>query len=163
MVAILVSACLLGKPVRYDGQSVTDLRALLAKYLPGVTLIALCPEVAGGLPTPRPAAEIAPGQSGSDVLDGKAAVRTKSGDDVSAAFVSGAQAARDLALARSCTFALLKESSPSCGVSRLHSGRFDGHKRAGHGVTAAALQRAGLSVFCEHQIAALVQAVRAAR
>ncbi len=152
----------MGRPVRYDGQSVSDLGATLAEMLPRARLVTLCPEMAGGLPTPRPPAEITPEHDGGDVLARRAKVVTAAGDDVSHAFLTGAQAALDLAQSQSCTFALLKESSPSCGVSLLHAGHFDGTKRAASGVTATLLRRAGLAVYTEHQIADLARAVKTA-
>ncbi|MDO9215737.1 MAG: 2-thiouracil desulfurase family protein, partial [Lacisediminimonas sp.] len=87
MQKILVSACLLGQPVRYDGGAHGPFAALLQWQQQG-RVVALCPEVAGGLPTPREPAEILGGQGGQ-VLDGLIAVRTVTGEDVSAAFVAG--------------------------------------------------------------------------
>lgn len=93
---VLISACLLGQNVRYDGQ---------AKMLPGdplphlerlAELIPFCPELAGGLPVPRSPAEIEPGFCGDDVLAGRARVLDLSGEDVTAAFAEGAQKDRDL-------------------------------------------------------------------
>src|SRR5574343_979653 len=111
---LLVSACLLGQPVRYDAASKglpDDWQAsLAARY----TLLPFCPECAGGLPTPRPAAEI-DGDGGDAVLHGLARVHTASGDDVSAAFVHGARLALALAQQHGCRLALLKANSPSCG------------------------------------------------
>ena len=88
---ILVSACLLGQAVRYDGGAHGPFAELLHWQAQG-RVLPLCPEVAGGLPTPRPAAEIVGGQ-GAQVLDGLVQVRSIEGADVSAAFVAGAQIA----------------------------------------------------------------------
>lgn len=81
---VLVSACLLGQPVRYDGRA-SGHPDLLQRWQAEGRVVPLCPEVAGGLPTPRPPAEI-PGGQGGEVLDGLAQVVTVSGEDVSAAF-----------------------------------------------------------------------------
>ena len=83
---VLVSRCLLGHRVRYDGGA-SGPYAQLAQWQAEGRVIALCPEVAGGLPTPRAAAEI-PGGQGVEVLAGKAAVITTEGEDVTEAFVS---------------------------------------------------------------------------
>ena len=91
MQKILVSRCLLGHHVRYDGGAHGPL-ALLQRWQAEGRVVALCPEVAGGLPTPRPAAEIPSGQ-GAQVLDGWLPVRTINGEDVTAAFVAGAEQA----------------------------------------------------------------------
>ena len=114
MKKILVSACLLGNPVRYDGRSKTlhnsDLDALLAQD----RIISFCPEVAGGLPVPRAAAEIQAGD-GNDVITGQARVSTADGADVTDFFLAGAQQALALCRKHDITVAVLTESSPSCG------------------------------------------------
>ena len=89
MQKILVSRCLLGHRVRYDGGAHGPFD-LLQQWLDEGRVVALCPEVAGGLPTPRPPAEI-PGGQGSAVLDGQLPVLTIDGEDVTAAFVDGAE------------------------------------------------------------------------
>lgn len=145
---VLVSACLLGQPVRYDGQSkgiVSDwLTALGAE---GRTL-AFCPEVAGGLPTPRPPAE----RQGERVL-------TASGLDVTTEFDRGAELALALCQAQGIRFALLKEGSPSCGSGRIYNGRFEGVSVTGEGKTTALLRRHGINVFSEDQLAELASAL----
>ncbi|MFD7063521.1 DUF523 domain-containing protein [Streptomyces sp. NPDC059906] len=100
------------------------------------------PKVSGGLPVPRPAAEIV-GGDGDGVLDGVARVLTESGEDVSLYFVRGARLALEAARAAGVRVALLKESSPSCGSLRVYDGRFSGTRVPGHGVTTALLRRAG--------------------
>jgi uncharacterized protein YbbK (DUF523 family) len=152
---ILVSACLLGQPVRYDGRAMDIGGDLLARWWADGRLVALCPELAGGFAVPRKPAEIAPGASGTDVLAGHARIFDRDGDDVTAGFLAGAEAAVRMALDTGCRFALLTEGSPSCGATRIHAGRFDGVTRAGEGVVAAALTRAGLRVFPQTRIAAL--------
>jgi len=140
---ILVSACLLGIPCRYDGGSspVPQLQKLatLGRAVP------ICPEVAGGLPTPRPPAEIV-GGDGEDVLDGRARVVRIDGEDVTEAFLRGAEAALSLARRLGVKKAVLKSLSPSCGSDLIHDGTFSGGLREGVGVTAALLKRAGIEV-----------------
>ncbi|WP_348685442.1 DUF523 domain-containing protein [Aeromonas bestiarum] len=145
---VLVSACLLGQPVRYDGRSkgiVSDW--LTALGVEGRTL-AFCPEVAGGLPTPRPPAE----RQGERVL-------TASGLDVTTEFDRGAELALALCLAQGIRFALLKEGSPSCGSGRIYNGRFEGVSVTGEGKTTALLRRHEINVFSEDQLAELASAL----
>ena len=147
---VLVSRCLLGQAVRYDGGCHGPF-ALLQGWLRDGRAVPLCPEVAGGLPVPRPAAEISGGQ-GDQVLDGIVAVRTASGEDVSAQFLAGAAEAVRLVQAYSIRIAVLKAHSPSCGNLHNYDGSFSGRKVPGLGVTAAALQRQGVLVFNEEQL-----------
>ena len=159
---ILVSACLLGQPVRYDGQAKDPGTDLLSRWQAEGRLVPICPEVTGGLPVPRPPAEIAPGATAADVLAGRAAIRTRAGLDVTAAFLTGAAAAVALARKTGCRFALLTEGSPSCGVQRVHAGRFDGETVPGSGVVTAALRAAGVKVFSTAQAAELAAALQQA-
>jgi uncharacterized protein YbbK (DUF523 family) len=148
---ILVSACLLGRRVRYDGSAKPVGDEVVGRWRDEGRVVVFCPEVAGGLPVPRPPAEIV-GGDGADVLDGVARVLTESGEDVSRHFVRGAQLALDAARAAGVRVALLKESSPSCGSLRVYDGRFAGTRVAGHGVTTALLRRAGVRVFGEERV-----------
>lgn len=147
---ILVSRCLLGHPVRYDGGAHGPY-SLLQQWQAEGRIIPLCPEIAGGLPTPRPPAEI-PGGQGAQVLDGQLPVLTVDGDDVSAAFVAGARQALALVQKHGIRVALLKARSPSCGNHETYDGSFTGTRVAGEGVTAAALRRAGVQVFNESEL-----------
>ncbi|PAA44443.1 purine-nucleoside phosphorylase [Pseudomonas fragi] len=147
---VLVSRCLLGHRVRYDGGASGPF-ALLAQWQAEGRVIALCPEVAGGLPTPRAAAEI-PGGQGVEVLAGKAAVITTEGEDVTEAFVSGARQALALVERHGIRIAILKANSPSCGNRLTYDGSFRGVKVEGQGVTAALLTRAGVQVFSELEL-----------
>lgn len=147
---VLVSACLLGQPVRYDGRA-SGHPGLLQAWLAEGRVVALCPEVAGGLPTPRPAAEI-PGGQGGQVLDGQAQVITVVGEDVSAAFLAGAQLAVALVRRHGIRVAVLKSGSPSCGNRLTYDGSFTGVKVAGEGVTTALLRREGVQVFSELEL-----------
>lgn len=147
---VLVSRCLLGHRVRYDGGA-SGPYAQLALWQAEGRVIALCPEVAGGLPTPRAAAEI-PGGQGVAVLNGTAPVMTTDGEEVTQAFVSGAQQALALVQAHSIRIAVLKANSPSCGNVLTYDGSFSGVKVQGQGVTAALLTRAGVHVFNEFEL-----------
>ncbi len=137
---ILVSACLLGLPTRYDGGHCR--RAHVVALAARNHLVPICPEQLGGLSTPRPPSEIAQG-TGPDVLDGLARVRDGQGADVTDAFLRGAQAAAEVAEACGATRAVLMEGSPSCGVTRIVQA---GRAVEGQGVTAALLRRRGIHV-----------------
>ena len=152
MQKILVSRCLLGQRVRYDGGAHGPF-AVLERWQQEGRIVPLCPEVAGGLPTPRAPAEIAGGQ-GEQVLDGQLPVLTVGGEDVTAAFIDGAQQALALVALHGIRIALLKARSPSCGNRENYDGSFSGTKVAGEGVTAAALRRAGVQVFSEEELPA---------
>ena len=151
---ILISRCLLGDPVRYDAQGRTLDHFLLRRWRQQGRLVALCPELAGGLPCPRPAAEIQGGQGGA-VITGRARVLTAQGADVSQAFIAGAAAALARCQTQGIRFALLKARSPSCGSRDSYDGSFGARVVAGAGVTAALLQRHGIACFDETQLAEL--------
>jgi uncharacterized protein YbbK (DUF523 family) len=138
---VLVSACLLGRRCRHDGRDRRD-DALCALEGPGLALVPVCPEEAGGLGTPRPAAELV-GGDGDAVLDGTARVVAEDGRDVTDAFRRGAEEALRVARASGATEAWLTERSPSCGCAATHVG---GSVVPGRGVAAALLARAGLRV-----------------
>lgn len=157
---ILISACLLGRPVRYDGKGkrLDDLR--LDRWEAEGRLVPMCPELAGGLHVPRSAAEIT-GGSGADVLAGRARVVTTTGEDVTEAFLMGAKAALDLARQNGCAHALLIDRSPSCGSLQIYDGSFSGRRLAGSGVTAALLAAHGIRVFADHEMDRLAKAIGA--
>ena len=159
MIHVLVSACLLGEKVRYNGGDSLSSHPVLRHWIDEGRVVAFCPELAGGLGVPRPAAEIQ-GGSGDAVLDGTARIVTGTNTDVTAAFVRGATLASEAAQARSVRLAILKEGSPSCGSSRIADGSFSGAKVPGRGVTAALLERAGVRVFSELEIDAAAAYVR---
>jgi len=154
---LLISRCLLGHRVRYDGGA-SGPYAQLAQWQAEGRVIALCPEVAGGLPTPRAPAEI-PGGQGAQVLDGTAPVMTVEGEDVTAAFVSGARQALALVRQHGIGIAILKANSPSCGNVLTYDGSFSATKVEGQGVTAALLIRAGVQVFSELQLEEAAEAL----
>jgi uncharacterized protein YbbK (DUF523 family) len=157
MEKILVSRCLLGHRVRYDGGASWPFD-LLEQWIEEGRVVPLCPEVAGGLPTPRAAAEI-PGGQGGQVLDGIAAVITTDGEDVSAQFLEGARQALELVQKHGIRVAVLKANSPSCGNLLTYDGTFSGVKVNGEGVTAALLKRHGVRVFSELELLQAAQAL----
>ena len=144
---ILISACLLGQPVRYDGRGKPLPHPAIERWRSEGRLVTICPEMAGGMPVPRPPADIERGASGLDVLEGRARVLEETGGDVTAQFIAGAQKALAFAKANGCTHALLIDGSPSCGSVAIYDGSFSGLKHPGNGVTAALLGKAGIAVF----------------
>lgn len=150
MQKILVSGCLLGQKVRYDGAGFA-VHEQLAQWQAQGRVISICPEMAGGLPTPRAPAEIVGGQ-GLEVIHGKARVLTQQGADLSAAFIAGAEAAVALVHKHQIKIALLKARSPSCGQQQIYDGTFSSVLIEGQGVSAALLEAAGVRVFNEQQL-----------
>lgn len=136
---ILVSACLLGVGCRYDGQSRPSpaVLSLLSRH----TLIPVCPEVLGGLPTPRPPAE----QQGDRVVN-------RLGQDVTDAYRRGAEQTLLLARLYDAKVAILKAKSPSCGKGLIYDGSFSGHLVSGDGISAALLRASGLRVLSEQEL-----------
>ncbi|MDO9415695.1 DUF523 domain-containing protein [Pararhizobium sp.] len=156
MAKILVSACLTGLPVRYNGSAKPLLHAAMDRWRAEGRLVTICPELAGGFQTPRPPAEIAGAHSGRDVISGRAQVIEAGGRDVSGLYVDGARAALALARETGCRYALLIDGSPSCGSGFVYDGSFSGTRHCGEGVTAALLRANGIEVFSDRQIEDLV-------
>lgn len=142
----MISACLIGCECRYDQKSCRDQE--LEQLLREGKVIPICPEQLGGLPTPRPPAEIV-GGDGFDVLDGKARIVDQKGNDVTEEFLVGARQALKLAQTVGATSAILKENSPSCGSTFVYDGTFSGKKVTGTGLTAALFRRHGIEVQSE--------------
>ena len=140
---ILVSACLLGIACKYSGGDNVCPALLQALRQSGHTLIPVCPEVYGGLPTPRPPAE----RCGDRVL-------TEAGADVTAQYRRGAEAALQLARLYNCRAAILKANSPSCGHGTVYDGTFSGKKIPGSGVAAELLEQNGIAVYTDEDCAA---------
>lgn len=136
---ILVSACLLGEKCRYDGEGkpCAALDSLKERY----NFIPICPEVLGGLKTPRDPSEIRGGK-----------VVTKGGADNTKAFKRGAQAALEIAKKHNCKTAILKSKSPSCGRGEIYDGSFTGTLTEGNGTAAALLIKNGIRVLTENEI-----------
>jgi uncharacterized protein YbbK (DUF523 family) len=148
---VLVSSCLLGCKVRYNASDVNVENKCFEKLAQKYELVAFCPEVSAGLPTPRPSAEIKGGE-GLDVLLGLAKVIGIDGVDVSEAFIYGAQMALKICIEQNISLAILNESSPSCGSSSIYDGNFSGVKKTGMGVTAALLKQNGIQVHSQHEV-----------
>ncbi len=155
MEKILVSACLLGEKVRYDGGD-SAVHGLLDTWQQQGRIIAHCPEQAGGLPIPRPPAEIDQGDA-AGVLSGKKKVQTKAGNDVSDAFINGAERALAQCWEHHIKIAILKDGSPSCASTKVNNGKFSGIKIKGVGVTTSLLIGHGISVFSEDDMEAAAQ------
>ena len=150
--ALVVSACLLGVACNHEGRG--SWRPVVEELQKRYRLVPVCPEVLGGLTTPRPAAEIS-GGGGADVLAGQARVVNVEGGDVTAAYRRGAEAAVHVARAAGASRAVLKARSPSCGSSRIYDGTFSRRLVEGQGVTAAALRAAGVEVCSDEEAADL--------
>jgi len=148
---ILISACLLGKNVRYNAEVVTFEHSMIRLWQSQDLLIPVCPEVEGDLSVPRDPAEIEDGD-GNSVWESQAKVMTVSGDDVSAQFKKGAEKALEIALKHQISMAILKERSPSCGHRKIYNGQFQGLTIEGKGVTAVLLEQHGIAVFSEEEL-----------
>ena len=141
---ILVSACLLGIPCRYDGSGKrTEDIFTLSKYL---TLIPVCPEQLGGLSTPREPSE----RIGDRII-------TNNGKDVTNEFLLGGKCALDIALLNDCKIAILKERSPSCGHKMVYDGSFTGRIIPGDGILAELLKSNGITVYGESELSNLIK------
>lgn len=147
---ILVSSCLAGLDVRYNGTNC--LNDKISKLVEENKAITICPELLGGFSTPREPAEII-GGNGEDVLDGNAKVVDKSGKDVTQLYIKGAYSTLEQAIELNATLVVLKENSPSCGSSTIYNGEFTEKKIMGMGVTSSLLKRNGLKVISEEQFA----------
>lgn len=148
MEKILISACFLGQNVRYNAIVKKFAHPILQLWLQENRLIIQCPEVSGGLSTPRAPAEInsALGQ-----------VITATGTDVTNAFNTGASNTLRLCQKHNITFALLKESSPSCGSTSIYDGSFTNTKINGQGITTQLLTSHGIRVYSENTIEQLIK------
>ncbi len=150
---ILISACLLGANVRYDGRHNLIEHPALQHWKQQGRLVMVCPESLGGLPTPRPPAEV---QSRFPIF-----VSTRDGEDVTDQFLSGAEAVVKIAKQHNVCCAIMKSHSPSCGNTFTYDGSFSGELTEAPGVAAAELIRHGIPVFNEHQIDQLIRFVEA--
>ena len=156
---VLVSSCLLGNNVRYDGGNKFCEHPILLRWIVEKRVISICPEIAGGLPVPRPPAEIKEG-SGEDVLSNDAKVFEIDGNNVSKQFVCGATESMLLARKHGIRVAVLKDGSPSCGSRYIYDGSFNGATVVGSGVTTALLRKVGVKVFSENELQQADQMLR---
>lgn len=140
---ILISACLMGINCRYNGKSeiVKELVELKNKY----NLIPVCPEIYGGLKTPRDPAE----RVNDKVL-------TNNGEDVTYNYAKGAEEILKLAKFYDCKYAILKERSPSCGFGIVYDGTFSKTTIEGNGVTSDLLTKNGVKIIGESKVTELL-------
>ena len=148
---ILISSCLLGNPVRYNGTDLLIDHPLIKEWQNDNRLVAVCPEVEGGMSVPRAPAEIIKGD-GKSVLGGKSRVMDAEGTDVTNAFIKGALKSLKIALDNDCVAAILTEHSPSCGSNMVYDGSFSKTKREGVGVTTSMLEQNHIPVFNQEQL-----------
>lgn len=143
---ILISACLLGEKVRYDGKHLLLEHKIIRQWMTMSALIPICPEVAGGLNIPRPPAEIqaSPDQS--------ITVHTIDNRNVTQAFSTGAKIVLEKCQQHKIKMAILTEGSPSCGSSFINDGSFSKNKIMGEGVTTMLLRQNGIKVFSQYQL-----------
>ena len=153
MVKVLVSSCLIGAPVRYNGKDKKVSHPVLERWMLEGRVVAACPEVLGGLGTPRPPAEVIHVQRIRRVVAG-------TGRDVTSEFEQGAALALEQALRNGASIAVLKEGSPSCGSRWIYDGTFSGARVSGEGVTASLLRSRGIRVFSEEEFEAADAAIR---
>lgn len=136
---ILVSACLLGINCKYNGEN--NFCENVVRMGDKHTLVPVCPEQLGGLKTPREPSEIC----GDRVIN-------KSGDDVTSQYEKGAQEALRIARLCSCSAAVLKKRSPSCGIGEVYDGTFSKRLVTGMGITAQLLKNNGIEVYSEDEL-----------
>ena len=142
MKKILVSQCLYGgEPVRYDGKTKEETDSRFLKWKEEGRLIPVCPEVFGGLPTPRADAQ----RVGDKVI-------ARTGKDVTAEYMKGAFEAVRLAEEHCVLCAIMKEKSPSCGSNKIYDGTFEGNLIDGQGTAVEQLRKAGIKVFSEEEL-----------
>ena len=142
---LLISMCLLGEPCRYDGKSVPLDGTIIEKLKEKYTLVTVCPEQEGGLPTPRITAE----RQGENVV-------RRDGVDVTAEYRKGAEVALSLCRRFGISIALMKAKSPSCGAGRIYDGTFSGTLTDGDGVTVSLLSGNGIKIFTENDVNSLL-------
>ena len=148
---ILISKCLLGYPVRYDASSKRVENLILTDWEQQNVLIAVCPEMLGGLCCPRKPAEIQTSQNKAIIFE-KTRILNTDKVDVSTAYYLGAKKTLQICQKFGITIALLKEKSPSCGVNFRYDGSFSRKIISGSGVTTSLLKKNGIFVFSENQI-----------
>lgn len=144
---VLISACLMGVSCRYNGTggSLDQIDELMRL----AHLVPVCPEILGGLPTPRPPAERREGR-----------VITCEGGDVTGAYLRGAQQCLHLARLYGATCALMKERSPSCGAGEIYDGTFTHTRIPGDGTASELLKANGIAVYGESRIGELMDLLK---
>lgn len=140
---ILISSCLVGENVKYDGGNNALHVKILEQWKQEGLLVPLCPEVLGGLSVPR---------SPCEVIEGTQTVICKSGEDVSAEFAKGAKESLRIAQEEGVCMAILKARSPSCGKNIIYDGTFTSKRVNDSGITCKLLQESGVVVFSEEEL-----------
>lgn len=133
---VLLSACLAGERCRYDGGAAPH--PLLLELAARGRAVLACPEVLGGLGAPREPVELRQGRA-----------YCRSGREVTAAFLEGAQRTLRLAREAGCRLAVLKARSPSCGCGQVYDGSFSGRLVPGDGLLTALLKAEGFFLCTE--------------
>lgn len=131
---VIVSACLAGDNCKYNGEN--NLNQKMMEFLKSHEIIKVCPEVLGGLPTPRPSAEIVGGK-----------VMNTDGKNITKEFSLGAQRAFEIVQQEKPDLIILQSRSPSCGIKQIYDGTFSGNKIPGHGLFAELCIKAGYKVL----------------
>lgn len=149
MKKILVSSCLCGEKCKYNGGNNYNIQ--VEAYYKDKEVIKVCPEVLGGLPIPRHPAEIV-GGTAQDVLNGKAKILNNQGEDVTEAFLKGAQTVLKIAKDYGIRQAILKAKSPSCGRGKVYNGNFEGVLVEGNGITSQLLLEEGIEIKTEEDL-----------
>ena len=139
---VIISACLLGVACRYDGCKKPLPASVIEKLQQQYHLIPICPEIMGGLSTPRLPSEIQPTRK----------VMRSDGADVTENYQKGAQEALQLAELFHCKLAILKEKSPSCGAGKIYDGTFSKTLIEGDGITSELFKKHGIHVIGENEI-----------
>jgi len=145
--AVLISACLLGVNCRYNGSG--GAAPELSELMEYAHLVPVCPEILGGLPTPRPPAE----RRGEKVINCE-------GGDVTDAYARGAEESLKLAHLFGAEYAVMKERSPSCGAGEIYDGSFSHVRIPGDGVASALLKANGITVYGESRIRELIDLLK---
>ena len=134
MMKVIVSACLAGDNCKYNGGN--NINQKMMGFLKSHEMLKVCPEVLGGLPTPRPSAEI---------VDGN--VINTEGKNITKEFTLGAQKAFEIVQKEKPDLIILQSRSPSCGIKQIYDGTFSGNKIPGHGLFAELCIKAGYKVL----------------
>ena len=152
---ILVSACLTGRKVRYDGSEKAQMSDQLQRWQKEGRLVIFCPELAAGLSVPRPPAEIISAEI-KDTLLAQVRIIEINGQDVTEQYQLAARLALRTAQESDCTAALLTDDSPTCGSQFIYDGSFSGQRKSGMGVAPSLLSKHGIAVFSEKRLADLI-------
>ena len=160
MERILVSACLTGAKVRYDGADNYCDNIIFNKWIAEGRIVTVCPEVASGCSVPRPPVEVSGADGGAGVFKGTAKILTKDKVDISDMFITGAEIALNLAIRENIKIAVLKSRSPSCGSLKIYDGSFSNTIVDGDGVTVSLLRQNKIEVYTEKEISLAVEKLR---